>query len=361
MERSMYAQTRRIERRSCCAVLAIVLIISAAGNVLVCNGQSSEGRADLELRCQGITVLPYGEILLEVIVLNVGDVVSLESVVEAAIGEPPLSRRSQEVPPLPSGGSVVLRFTFQIQPDSSPIEDSLRIAASVDPGNLLLEADELNNSWAGTVVNPPDAEPLLPAEEHQTALRTAAVSLGTDVIDEAMRAFPQAMVLLVPEKVEITVTRESIEGIIEKWRKDLPQLSEDEYVSTAIEAELTSSTGFRVVSHGEGTQSILTSHPGEVAFTITPLPAVRRILYLGIDVILEAGTKRCRLQFLRPCSAIAVRANVGIMISYFLRENWKWIVGTLLIGSGLVGVTIRRIRKAIRRKARAEETDVPRV
>ena len=336
------------------AVLCLLAMISPA---LSCK--TAESLPDLVLQCQGISILPFGEISLELVVRNAGEQTISQTVVEASIGEPILSRKRLQLQALAPGDSLEMRFTFQLQPDAYPIDHSLHIEATVDPENLLGEADESNNVWSGKIDDPPQAEPVPPPAAQAMAMRDAQLSLKEQVIEEALRTFPDELVLHVPVMFEVRITREIIDRVIENWRRSHPRLTLDIYVSTTSAVELTSSAGFQVFEDSTGSQAILDTHPGEWAFTITPIPAVSRFLCLSVSVLLRADSGyQDELRFVKPLSVNNVRIRLGLIVVRFLRANWKWIV-TLVIGSGLGGVIIKRVRKAMKRRARTAPPSPP--
>ena len=323
--------------------------------------QAATALPDLTVCLRGLSVLSSGEISLTLDVSNTGRAESPATRVEVTVGEPPLLRRHAAIPALQSGEAAQASLTMQLQPDIQLLGSHLPVTMTVDPAGAVEEENESDNIWVARLPNLSQPDIFPPPEQDRAMMRLTSDTYEDRLFDAALTSFPTELVLHVPVIFEMRITS----GLLDEAAAELSAGQADSHANveivTHIEADLSPGSGLDVVSHTPGPQTATSQHPAQWAFTITASPAERHIACLTIVARLETeGGSEETLVFVRSLPDIVVRVRFGIAVRRFFGANWQWIVGTVVLGSGLAGFLVRRFRKLLRRprppQAPAEDT-----
>lgn len=137
---------------------------------------------------------------------------------------------------------------------------------------------------------------------------------------------PQEMTVDVTERAGVRVPKNLIENLSKGNREMVVNLTGQNF---DIEEQ-------NVASGEDSTEWI---------YSITPLKSGNQSLKLDIGTILKFPNGEDRKYDKVLDKTINVKANVTKQFQDFIENNWQWIIGTLIIGSGFIGWLARKLRK----------------
>jgi parallel beta-helix repeat protein len=190
--------------------------------------------------------------------------------------------------------------------------------------------------------------------------RTETESLQS-LIDEALMRLPEGKVLFNPaskmkvgqsELIEVLITRNISQNLTEELQGSGEIQNATLKISYQMTAKLKADPQtFKIVPLCEDTQSVPSYGFAEWEWYVTPIVSGKHWLALEVFATIKAGgmEKPSDVRVFKKDIEVDVNPTVGAW--NFLTNNWEFIIGTLLIGSGLLGWILKKATS--RRKERS--------